>query len=166
MKYCTYCGKECADDVSVCPVDSNPVRAAEVQSQSTPAQSRPQRELSGAEKRFLIIVTWVLVGGAFILTTAESFVLPGLLCVTSLIIRMFLHRHGFSVIPNGLIFYTCSMWWSASRHLTTPTELGAARIFAVVTCGVLCGLGIARDVQVFRAKKEADIRAASEGTTG
>ena len=50
MKYCTYCGKEYADDVSVCPTDGNPVSVIGEAQHSGP--SPESQEFLAAERRF------------------------------------------------------------------------------------------------------------------
>jgi hypothetical protein len=51
MKNCTYCGKEYADDVSVCPIDGKPVRAIG-EADPSPERSQQSPEILAAERRF------------------------------------------------------------------------------------------------------------------
>jgi hypothetical protein len=111
---------------------------------------------------YIVILTWLLVVFAFVLTTCGGYLLPGLLCGTSLIIRFFLHRHGFSVTPNGLILTTCMMWWSAQIDFTTPLMVYAAKSGAVAMFLLLSITGIIGDIRRFRLhkKSESEVHAA------
>jgi len=96
---------------------------------------------------FMVTASWLLAFAAFILATTGGFLIPGLMCVASFLIRLFLKRQGFSIVPNGSFIFLCTMWWSADRQFSTHATLLAARSGCVALFILITAWGVFRDIQ-------------------